>query len=290
MSFSYAAEMRSLFILPALAFSLVAAPADLMKSLTLHASFDKSPDADFAVGDRRLFNAPNMNQPRTGSPGLPASGVVAQVPGGKFGSALKFVKKSPEMVFFYAEKNVEYAADKFQGTVSLWLNLAPDEDLEPGYTDPIQITPRAWNDAAFFVEFTKDEKPREFRLGAYADFKIWNPNNRDWNQIPFEEKPLVKVVNPPFKRGQWTHIVFTFANYNSGKADGQTHLYLNGEPRGQLSARNQLFTWDITKTRVMLGLSYVGLYDELSIFKRPLSAAEVKELYQLPNGMTALIK
>jgi hypothetical protein len=282
--------MRSLLVLPFLILSLAAAPGDLAKSLTLHASFDTSPDADFARGEKRLFHAPNMNQPRTGSPGLPASGVVAQVPGGKFGSALKFVKKSPEMVFFYAEKNVDYATNKFEGTVSLWLNLTPDEDLEPGYTDPIQITPRAWNDAAFFVEFTKDEKPREFRLGAYADLKVWNPNNRDWNQIPFEEKPLVKVVNPPFKRGQWTHIVFTFSNYNTGKSDGQTQLYLNGESKGSLSPRQQTFTWDMSKTRVMLGLSYVGLYDELSIFNRPLTAAEVKELYQLPKGITALIK
>jgi hypothetical protein len=282
--------MRAFFLLIALPLTLAAAPAELVKSLTFHASFDKSPDADFALGDKRLFNAPNMNQPRTGAPGLPASGVVTQVPGGKFGSALKFVKKSSEMVFFYAEKNVDYATNKFGGTVSLWLNLTPDEDLEPGYTDPIQITPRAWNDAAFFVEFTKDEKPREFRLGAYADLKVWNPNNRDWNTIPFEEKSLIKVERPPFKRGQWTHIVFTFSNYNTGKSDGQTQLYLNGESKGSLSPRQQTFTWDLSKTRVMLGLSYVGLYDELSIFNRPLTAAEIKEVYQLPNGVTALIK
>ena len=282
--------MRTLLLLPALVLSLSAAPAELLKSLTLHASFDKSPDADFALGEKRLFNAPNMDQPRTGVPGLPASAVVTQVPGGKFGQALRFVKKSPEMVFYYAEKNVDYANNKFQGTVSLWLNLTPDEDLEPGYTDPIQITPRAWNDGAFFVEFTKDEKPREFRLGAYADLKVWNPNNRDWNTIPFEEKPLIKVVNPPFKRGQWTHIVYTFSNYNTGKPDGQTHLYLNGEPRGQLTAREQTFTWDISKTRIMLGLSYTGLYDELSIFNRALTPAQVKELHQLPRGVTALVK
>jgi hypothetical protein len=231
-----------------------------------------------------------MNQPHTGAPGLPASGVVTRVSEGKFGSALRFVKKSPEMVFFYAEKNIEYSTNNFGGTVSLWLNLTPDEDLEPGYTDPIQITPRAWNDAAFFVEFTKDEKPREFRLGAYADLKVWNPNNRPWDQIPFAEKPLVKVERPPFKRGQWTHIVFTFSNYNTGKPDGQTQLYLNGEPRGSLSPREQTFTWDITKTRIMLGLSYTGLYDELSFFNRPLTSAEVKELHDLPGGIKPLLK
>jgi hypothetical protein len=281
---------RSLVLFVALPICVRASPAGLQKALTFHASFDKSADADFALGDARLLNAPNMNQPRTGSPGLPMSGVVTRVPEGRLGSALRFVKKSAEMVFFNAEKNIAYATNGFSGTVSLWLSLTPDEDLEPGYTDPIQITPRAWNDAAFFVEFTKDEKPREFRLGAYADLNVWNPNNRDWNQIPFAEKPLIKVERPPFKRGEWTHIVFTFSNYNSGKTNGETQLYLNGEARGSLTPRQQTFTWDIAKTRIMLGLSYVGLFDELSLFNRALTPEEVKELHRLPTGVKSLIR
>src|SRR5205085_8640797 len=123
---------------------------------------------------------------------LPASGVVGRVAGGKFGSALRFQKKSAEAMSFKAERNVAYNTTSFSGTVSFWLSLTPDEDLEPGYTDPLQITSKQWDDAAFFVEFTKDEKPRELRLGAYADTKVWNPTGRPWGEIPFAEKPLIK--------------------------------------------------------------------------------------------------
>lgn len=280
-------SLLALFLSAAASF---AAESDLRAAITLHASFDDRADADFARGDKILYSAPSMKQPRTGTPGLPSTGVVSRVPGGKFGSALRFHKKASEMIFFKGEKNIDYQHEMFDGTISLWLNLTPDEDLEPGYTDPIQITPRDWNDAAFFVEFTKDEKPREFRLGAYADFKVWNPQNRPWEHIPFEEKPLIKVLNPPFKRGEWTHILFTFSNYNTGKTNAVTRLYLNGELKGELSPREQMFTWDISATKIMLGLSYVGLFDELTIFERGLTDAEVSALYALPKGVAGLLK
>ena len=32
-------------------------PSILSEALTFHASFDQSPDADFALGDRRIFTA-----------------------------------------------------------------------------------------------------------------------------------------------------------------------------------------------------------------------------------------
>ena len=59
-----------------------------------------------------------------------------------------------------------YAKSNWSGAVSFWLRLDPDTDLEAGYCDPLQNTPREWNDAAFWVDFSKDERPRHFRLGA----------------------------------------------------------------------------------------------------------------------------
>lgn len=271
--------------------SQAAAPAALREALTFHASFDHGPDADFALGDRTLYSAPAMVKRAGSSPGLPPSGYVSIVKNqGRFGDGLRFHKNSPEMIFFQAERNLAYHTNDWNGTVSFWLSLTPDADLEPGYTDPLQITSRAWNDAAFFVEFTKDEKPREFRLGAYADLKVWNPQNRDWGRIPFEEKPLIKVERPPFARDQWTHVVFTFQKFNTGRSNGVTKLYLNGHPQGTLSPRQQTFTWDPAKSMVMLGLSYVGRWDELAMFNRALSDAEVQALHQLKNGVQAIYK
>src|SRR5688572_20074489 len=182
-------------------FTGTAAESDLKKALTFHASFDRGTEADFALGDKRLYHAPSMSKRAEAKPGLPDSGEVVVARGeGKFGNALRFVKKKSPLVFFPAQKNFPYSHSNWNGAVSFWLSLDPETELEPGYTDPIQITPRAWNDAAFFVEFSKDEKPRHFRLGAYADFKVWNPDNRDWNAIPWPEKPLVSVERPPFAK------------------------------------------------------------------------------------------
>jgi hypothetical protein len=276
----------------ALALSLLAAQAaiaaDLKSAITFHASFDQSENADFALGDKQFYNAPDMKKPSLA--GLPASASVTRDAKGKFGHGLRFNKKTAEAMHFKADRNTAYTSNNWSGTVSVWLSLTPDEDLEPGYTDPIQITSKQWDDAAFFIEFTKDEKPREFRLGAYADKKVWNPTGRDWNAIPFAEKPLIKVERPPFKRTEWTHIVWTFANYNTGQTNGATQLYLNGEPRGALTPRQQTFTWNIDEARIYMGLSYIGALDELTLFNRALTPAEVKQLHTLPNGVKPLLR
>lgn len=57
--------------------------------------------------------------------------------------------------------------------------------------------------------------------------------------------------------------------------------YRDGEFQGALSPRQQTFTWDSSQTLVMLGVGYIGQFDELSIFKRPLTEKEIEGLYQL---------
>lgn len=261
--------------------ALAAEETKLLDALVFHAPFDESIDAAKSSGDKQLYWAPKMAIPPEAKAGLPPGNlVVHERTGGVTGGCLHFTKKASEMVFFKARHNMPYSTNGWNGAVSFWLRLTPDEDLEPGYTDPIQITSKAWDNAAFFVEFTKDEKPRELRLGAYADKNVWNPNNRDWNAIPMSEKPLVPVLRPPFTRDTWTHVAFTFENYNTGKPNGVTKLFINGEARGGLSPREQTFTWDLDKAMIMLGLSYTGRLDELAIFNRALEPAEIARLHQ----------
>lgn len=263
----------------ALMFSLLAAES---AQPVFRASFDHGVDADLAPGEAILYFSPKMEvPPKTTTPGLPSNGVVThEKEGGVTGGYLKFQKKAPELVYFQALKNMPYNKTNWSGTVSFWLKLTPDEDLEPGFTDPIQITSKSWDNAAFFVEFSKDEKPREFRLGVYADFNVWNPEKRDWNSIPMSEKPLAPVIRPPFNRDQWTHVAFTFENFNTGQANGTARLYLNGAERAALKPRVQTFTWDYDKTLIMLGLSYVGGFDELSIYDRSLRPEEIGALFK----------
>lgn len=190
----------------------------LREALTFHASFDHGPDADFGKGDRRLFSAPSLNHPRTGTPGLPTNGVVSLARGeGKFGDALRFHRKAPELIFFQAEKNLSYAKSNWSGTVSFWLRLDPNTDLEEGYCDPLQITPREWNDAALWVDFSKDERPRHFRLGTFADRAVWDPTNRNYDALPASERPVVTVTKPPFTRDRWAPCCLHLRKLQHGK-------------------------------------------------------------------------
>ena len=263
--------------------------AALGKALTFHASFDGKVDAAHAAGDPALYTVATLKQRQDARPGLPESGEVQHAAGaGRFGDALRFTAKKSPVVFFKGARNVPYRTSDWHGTISFWLSTDPEGQLEPGFCDPVQITPRAWNDAAFFVEFEKRADSIPFRLGVYADALVWNPQKRRFADIPAEERPLVTVDKPPFARGTWTHVLFTFEHFNTGKPDGTVSLYLDGMPRGRLSPREQTFTWETQDTAIALGLSYIGLIDDLSIFDRALTADEIRTLHTLDKGVASL--
>jgi len=263
----------------------------LLKALTFHAAFDGGVDAVRAAGDPALYSAPNFKQRQDAVKGLPASGETQLASGaGRFGDALRFTKKGSPLVFFKAARNVPYQPSNWSGTVSFWLSVDPAGELEPGFCDPVQITPRAWNDAAFFVEFEKRPESIPFRLGVYSDFKVWNPQNRRFADIPQNEKPLVAVEKPPFARGKWTHVLFTFERFNTGRPDGLVRLYLDAQPQGELSPREQTFTWDPDSAPIALGLSYIGVLDEFWVFDRVLAGDEIRALHGLEKGVTGLLR
>jgi hypothetical protein len=256
----------------------------LEQSVTFHASFDRGTDADRAAGDPRLYSAPTMKQRGEGAAGLPATGEVTIAAGeGRVGGALRFTRRKSPLVFYKAARNISYRASNWAGTVAFWLKVDPQKELEPGFCDPVQITPRAWNDAAFFVEFEKRAESAPFRLGVYADFKVWNPTNRKFDEIPPAERPLVPVDRPPFRGDRWTHVAFTFERFNTGKPDGVARLFLDGNPAGALSPREQTFTWDPDAAVIGLGLGYIGLLDEITVFDRALTEQEIRSLSRDPR-------
>lgn len=170
--------------------------AAIESARTFHASFDSGINADDAKGDARIYT--RTGKEGQGSVGIETDGATQLVKeGGLEGGALKFTKAKAPWVFFKADKNVPYNTEDWSGTVSCWLKLDPEEDLEPGYCDPVQLTTRAWNDGAFFVDFNKEGDPRDFRLGAFADLAVWNPEKKE---VPESERPLYSVKNPPFGR------------------------------------------------------------------------------------------
>jgi hypothetical protein len=262
--------------------------AALASALVFHAPFDGGVDARHAAGDPKLYWSPTWNRRAEAQPGLPPTDTTHAPGAGRFGDAIRFTRRGAPVVFYQGGANTPYAPTNWNGAVSFWLQTDPVGELATGFCDPIQITPRAWNNGAFFVEFEKGPDAIPFRLGVYADFDVWNPTKREFKEIPPAERPLVTVNNPPFAKGKWTHIVFTWDAFNTGRADGVARLYLDGVPRGTLSGRQQTFTWDPAETKIAMGLGYIGLLDELAIFNRSLTAAEVAALHTLDRGIATL--
>ncbi len=260
--------------------------APLREALTFHASFDNGPDADFARGDELIYTAPSFDERNKAEPGIGNPDVEIVADAGRFGSALRFNKKNTHGIFYKAENHVAYTEHDWSGTVSFWLSLTPGEDLEPGYCDPIQITDVRYNDAAVWVDFTKDN-PRQFRLGVFGDLEVWNPENVDSDQNPDFMNRLVVVDPPPFRRDQWTHVVITFSGLGS-ESEGTAKLYLNGWLQGTSTNIQEPFTWDLSQAQIRVGVNYVGMYDELALFDRPLSDEEVMALHELEAGIASL--
>lgn len=263
--------------------------ASIRSSLTFHASFDGSVDADFAKGDRLLRSAPGSDKRANATEGLPKEGNVQLEPGqGKYGGAIRFQKSIQPIVFYQGAKNLPTLRPNWECTVSFWLRTDPLKDLREGFCDPIQITSKQWDDAAVFVEFEKRGERVPFRLGVYADKKVWNPTGRAFETIPAAERPLATVDRSPFFSGEWTHVLFTLKGFNTGKPNGESKLYLNGKQAAELSPREQTFTWQEDQSAIMVGLSYMGLMDDLAIFDRALTSEEVSYLHALPKGIREL--
>src|SRR3954471_5444130 len=236
----------------------------LRGALSFLASFDHGFDADYAHGDRLIYSAASYAAIDEAVADVRSPDVVIAKGQGRYGDALDFRKKNTQALFFRAAVSSGYRPRNWSGTISFWLSLAPDTDLEPGFTDPLQITDKAYNNAALWVDFTRDDKPRHFRLGVFGDSSAWNAQNSSTEQNPFFDRRTVVVTQPPFAHGQWTHVAIVFMNLNSDSA-GTAKLYLNGRLQGTATGIKEPFTWEAARATIRLGVNYTGLWDELSI-------------------------
>ena len=105
----------------------------LSKALTFHASFNHGPDADFGMGDKKIYtgNFKGSRQqdeiPTTAGLGAPPLLIVKDK--GKYGDALEFTKDNSHVVFYKLEKNIQYSERDFRGSASLWMSLIPTRFL-----------------------------------------------------------------------------------------------------------------------------------------------------------------
>jgi hypothetical protein len=258
----------------------------LGRSLTLHASFDGGPNADFARADRTLFTyATSQQRAQGGVVGLPNDEIKITKGSGRYGDALLFTKKSAIRPYFKDAGNIGYNATDWSYSVSVWLRISPDVDLEPGYCDPVQFVGNDSNKGFIFLEWDKDSKPRYFRYAIRPLQEIWDPGKVGWANLPFEKRPMVQVERAPFSHARWTHVVYTAEHINSKTAKPSGRLYIDGKLQGAIENWDLRFEWAPDAALLVLGAAYVGHMDDLAVFNRALSDNEVKALFNLPNGV-----
>jgi len=255
----------------------------LKKSLSVHISFDKGLAADFSRGEKSAYARQGKELVKTDT--IPELVAVAD---GKFGPALHFTKKTGARPAYKNEGVLGYNAKDWSATVAVWLRLDPDKDLEPGYCDPVQIIGDDLKKGFVFLEWSKDETPRKFRYAIRPLFPIWNPDNVGWEMIPAAKRPMIQIDRPIFSRAAWTHVAFTLDHINSKAPAPSGRLYVNGQPQGQITNWDLTFAWDPAHVLLVLGASYIGHMDDLAVFNRDLSDAEVKQVYELKRGVGEL--
>lgn len=280
----------NLFLIGVLFLQLVScqsnSSSEFKNALTFYVSFDNGTKADYALGDHKIYTANSRNNLDENQVGMNINDHQIVKGKGQFGDAFKFGKKSDKVIFYKSKDNIAYNPQNWSGTISFWLSLDPSTDLEPVYNDPIQITDTRYNDASIWVDFT-DKNPRDFRLGLIGDKDAWTLDTL--NSSPKEEfdKRLVTVKSAPFAKDHWTHVLITYDSLGTTQSLGC--LYLNGEKMGAVSGIDDPFTWDLEQSKIFLGLSFTGLMDELSIFNKPLTDDQAKELYQLKGGVKSIL-
>ena len=251
-------------------------PGSLRSSLSFHASFDKGVDADVARGDRRIYNASDYKSQSSAQPGTGEVDVAIEKGLGIAGSdALRFRTKNTRALFFRGDRHVALSG----GTISFWLRLDPDKDLAPGFCDPMQVTDKAYNDSAIWVDFTKDDTPRHFRLGVFGSLKMWNPKDTPPDRNPDFLRRLIVVDQPPFSREHWTHVAVSWAGLDKG-GNGSASLFLDGKRISSATGIREPFAWDPSRLAIRLGVNYTGLMDDVAAFDRALGEHEVGSLYK----------
>lgn len=246
---------------------------DVSRGVVFYASFDDVTDANLSTDDGSIHTADTLER-KSVRKGNHRNDVTIVKGAGRFGDALRF-KDVSKQVLLYKGVNVGYRRKDWSGTVAFWLRLSPDNDLKAGFCDPIQITDKKWNDAAMWVDFDK-ELPRDFRLGVFPDYRFWNPDDVPYAKVPPDKRPSIPVQKPPFSREKWTHVAWTFEHVNADE-DAVVVLYLDGKSQGTLK-RPLRFTWDPEKVAILLGINYIGDFDDLVIYDRPLNVAEIRQL------------
>ena len=265
-------------------------PTNLQKAATFYASFDAAVRAGFGGGE--LSSATRFNHETEAGKFVFQPGIdekVFRIAAGKgiHGGALEPTDVLPRngRIFFPAKGNIAFQKGGWGGAVSFWLNTDPNKLLKTKFCDPIQITQNGAGNGGIWFDFN-DAAPRDARMGAFPAVPA--------GQQPIKEDdpqaPLVWVKGVNFKSGEWHHVVLNWQNFDTGRADALAELVIDGQPIGRIADRAIAMDWQLEKAGIYVAVNYLGLLDELGVFNRRLTEAEIRELFRQPGVLAPLRK
>lgn len=257
--------------------------SELRKAVTFFASFELAVKGDFGSGvltpDTR-YNHPTEKGQFVVEKGIDNKVFKIAPDKGIQGGCLAVVDVLPRngRVFFPAKGNVAFKKGGWSGAMSVWCKTDPDKMLKTRFCDPIQITQKGANNGGLWFDFN-DAKPRDLRHGAFPMI----PDGEKGIGEDDPKAPMVRVPGVGWKADDWHHVVITWKNLDTGKADAVTALYIDGKLIGEVKDRAIAMGWDIDKSGIYVAINYIGLLDELILFDRTLSNEEIDALFKKPN-------
>ncbi|MDA0745774.1 MAG: hypothetical protein O2954_04600 [bacterium] len=185
---------------------------------------------------------------------------------------------------YQAPRNFPYnASGAWSGAVAFWMDVDPKNDLKANYPEPFHIG-KGWDDAVIFVDFDKKNTPLALRFGCYPD------KEGDITDQMVEQR-VIRVEGLNWKSGEWHHVVITWSNFNSGKANAEWALFVDGVEKGRKKNLHQDLTWTLAEQTLRFNhVDYIGKIDELAIFDTMLTAQDAKYLVKPRRPLNLLLK
>lgn len=280
-------RLAMLFALALALHTSAAEPKSLAESVTFYASFDEEVRADFAKGQKTLdtrFNHPVEKNQFVVEKGHDQKLFRIVKGRGVAGGAFTAIGTLPRngRVFFPAKDNIAFKPGGWSGSLSLWCRTDPDMLIETKFCDPVQITQKGRTTAGCGSISTM--RSRDLRHGAFSLV----PEGKKGVGEDDPNAPMVRVPKIGWKADDWHHVVLTWENLDTGKANARTALYIDGKLIGEVKDRAIAMDWDIEKAGIYFSINYIGLLDEFAIFDRELNADEVRSLHAKPGLLSGL--
>lgn len=258
--------------------------ASLRSAVSFYASFDQAPRGDVGDGDLNLWTRSEhetVKGQHDHAHGFDAK-LVRVAPGkGVHGGALELTGDLPRngILYFPARGKLAWRRGGWGGAFSIWVRPSP----QTPFCDIVYITQKRWNDGGIWFDFNHD-KVRDLRLGTFPAVAE--------GQVPPKETdagiPMIRIAKDALRFDEWNHVALTWENFDSGRADGQARLYIDGKLAAAVKDRNLAMAWDLEQTRIFLGFKFLGLLDEFALFKRALTEEEVTTLFRKPDVLAGL--